>query len=383
MKDMTGRERLLAALHGQETDRMPFAPLIDDYFISSLGQQGYPQDILGAMRLIGNDIMERHVGMVKSEWANVDRRREEKNGMFRDVYETPVGRVYQEERPVGNTMFASKHLIQTIEDVKVYQYMVEHTRLTPREQAFQERDREIGDHGIPTMSGPMCPLQEMLQHLAGVENTVYLLADYPEEMEEVFAAMHERNKRTYQLLAGYPGEVVFDYEDTSTTVMSRSMYVNYTMPCVDDYADIMHRAGKLFIAHMCGKLTGFIQEIGKGRMDGIDSVCPPTTGDLCSWDARQAWGEGKVVIGGIEPPALARMDVAECLAYVAEIIERLPFAPGFVLSSGDAVPYGTPMENLMAIAEYIRLLGARGLRRDAGRELIPGLVERYGKQGGR
>ncbi len=383
MRDMTGRERLLAALHGQETDRMPFSPLIDDYFISSLGQQGYSQDILGAMRLIGNDIMERHVGMVKSEWANVDRRREERKGIFRNVYETPVGTVYQEERPVGNTMFASKYLIQTIEDVKVYQYMAEHTRLTPREQVFLERDREIGDAGIPAMSGPMCPLQEMLQHLAGVENTVYLLADYPDEMEEVFAVMHERNKRTYQLLANYPGHVVFDYEDTSTTVMSRSMYVNYTMPCVDDYADIMHRSGKLFIAHMCGKLSGFVHEIGKGRMDGIDSVCPPTTGDLCSWDARQAWGEKRVVIGGIEPPALARMNVAECLEYVAEIIERLPFAAGFILSSGDAVPYGTPMENLMAIAAYIRQAGAGALHQDAARQLIPELVEQYGKNAGR
>lgn len=379
MKDMTGRERLLAALDRKETDRMPFAPLIDDYFISSLGEQGYPQDILGAMRLIGNDIMERHVGMVKSEWTNVDRRREKRDQMFRNIYETPVGTVYQEERPVGNTMFSSRYLIQSIEDVKVYQYMVEHTRLTSMERAFIERDKEIGEDGIPAMSGPMCPLQELLQHLAGVENTVYLLADYPEELEELFDAMHERNKRIYRLLANYPGRVVFDYEDTSTTVMSRSMYVDYTMPCIDEYADIMHKAGKLFIAHMCGKLSGFVEEIGKGRMDGIDSVCPPTTGDLCSWDARQAWGEEKVVIGGIEPPALARMSVEECLSYVAEIIERMPFAAGFILSSGDAVPYGTPMDNLKAIAEYIRLAGAEALHRNPCRQYIPMLVEKYGK----
>ena len=372
--EMTGRERILAALHGRETDRMVFSPLIDDYFISSLGQQGHAMDILQAMRYIGNDIMERHVGMVQTDWRKAERRREERNGEVYQVFETPVGSVCKKERFVGKTLFTSKYLIQTIEDVKVLQYLVEHTEMTPAEEEFLRRDREIGADGIATMSGPTCPLQELLQHLAGVENTVYLLADYPDEMEELFDVMHQRKHPISPLLAAYPGEVVFDYEDTSTTVMNRSMYVDYTAPCINDYADLMHRSGKLFIAHMCGKLSGFSTEIGAGRMDGIDSVCPPTTGDLCCWDARAAWGGKKVVIGGIEPPALVRMNEEECLYYTAEIIEKLPFASGFILSTGDAVPYGTPIENLKVIASYVRRLGARALKRDAGRELMERLI---------
>ena len=132
--EMTGRERILAALHGRETDRMVFSPLIDDYFISSLGQQGHAMDILQAMRYIGNDIMERHVGMVQTDWRKAERRREERNGEVYQVFETPVGSVCKKERFVGKTLFTSKYLIQTIEDVKVLQYLVEHTEMTPAEE---------------------------------------------------------------------------------------------------------------------------------------------------------------------------------------------------------------------------------------------------------
>lgn len=34
-------------------------------------------------------------------------------------------------------------------------------------------------------------------------------------------------------------------------------------------------AGKVHIVHMCGKLRGLTGQVASGKMDGIDSVCPP------------------------------------------------------------------------------------------------------------
>ncbi|HIS70178.1 MAG TPA: hypothetical protein IAA58_12540 [Candidatus Gallacutalibacter stercoravium] len=360
---MTGRQRLTAALHRQPTDRLPWAPLIDGYFISSLPEQGIHLDILAAMRRIGCDIMERHVCNPRDVMEGVSTREEQSGDTSRTWFDTPVGSLYVERRASGRTSYITKNMVQSLDDIRVYTYIARNTFYQPRVEEFLAREAEIGDDGIATPSGNMSPVQELLQHVAGVENTVYLMADYPDEMEELFDAMHQRNLRQYEALAQYPCDVVIDYEDTSTTVMSKNMFVNYSLPAINDYADAMHRAGKLFITHMCGKLTGFIDEVGSGRQDGVDSLCPPETGDLCAWDARARWGS-KLIIGGIDPPSLAAMTQQQTVDTVLHLLQQLKDKRGFILSTGDAVPYGTPIGNMEAVSRLLAELGPRALEPD-------------------
>lgn len=361
---MTNRERIIAALNGKETDRLPWAPLIDPYFVNSLPNQGYNLDLVDAMKYIGIDIIERHVQAVKGHTRNLNVRTETRGKSTRTYFDTPVGTLFSDTCQTEYTSYVSKHLISTIEEAKIYQYIAENTTYSPDFEYFSSRDKAVGDYGIATPSGPITPIQDMLQYYTGVEDTVYMLADYPEEMDELLSVMHERNLRQYKVLADCPCEVVIDYEDTSTTVMSKSMYENYSAPMINDYADIMHSGGKKFITHMCGKLSGFAETIALGRMDGIDSVCPPTTGDLWPWDARKVFGDSKVIIGGIEPPGLSRMTVEESLQTVVNIIRNMPSLKGFILSTGDAVAYGTPIKNLIAITKLIERLGRESLNKD-------------------
>lgn len=353
----TKRERIIRALHYQPVDRLPWSPLIEDYFISSLPGQGMPMETIEAMRYIGNDIMERHVAFATSLYRDLTRRVENRNGKTRVYFDTPVGSIYQEYSVTGNTSFATKHFITKPEDLKIYQYIAEHTDYRPEIEKFAERDRYIGDDGIATASGPESPIQEMLQKLCGVENTIYLMYDYPDEMDELLNAMHQRNLKHYRALAQYPTEVVIDYEDTSSTVMNPSMFQNYTAPVIEDYAKIMHDSGKVFITHMCGHLSTFAEMIGCGTQDGIDSVCPPDTGDFYAWDARKCWGDKKVIIGGIDPAELSRISVEKSVERTREILDRMPDLNGFILSTGDAVAYGTPIENLKAITDYLNEYG--------------------------
>lgn len=352
--EMTSRERILSALRFQETDRLPWAPLIDNYFIQSLPLQNLNMEIIEAMRYIGCDIIERHIGNPIQKTNNVTTRMERAadGSGYRLWYDTPVGSAFEEFRRSGETSFIVRHLVETLEDIQVCRYMVENTVAQENILAFTQRDNYIGDDGIATPDGPMSPIQQLLQHTAGVENTVYLMEDYPEEMDALLEAMHERNKKIYRILADYPTEAVFDYEDTSSTVMSRDMFNRYSAPMIDDYARILHGGGKKFITHMCGCLNAFTGEIGAGIQDGVDSVCPPNTGDLHIWNARKAW-PGKVLIGGIDPPALSWMSVAECEETVREIWEHMKGERGFILSTGDAVPFGTPIENMMAITRLV------------------------------
>ena len=57
---------------------------------------------------------------------------------------------------------------------------------------------------------------------------------------------------------------------------------------------------------------------------------------------------------------------AEVLRRVEEIIERMPTKAGFILSTGDAVPHGTPIGTLKAIADLIKRLGPESLKQGIG-----------------
>ncbi len=372
---MTSRERLFEALHSRETDRMPWAPLMDGYFTSSLPKQGHPDDLIYAAKFTGCDFLERHVAGPEEIMEGVTIRTESNDAGSRTYYETRVGTAYTERKNSGNTNYVSKHMVESIEDAKVFQYIAEHTTYRPRIEEFLARDQQIGDMGMATLSGNMSPVQETLQFLSGVENTVYLMADYPEEMEALFEAMQQRNIRQYQALLQYPCGVIIDYEDTSTTVMSRSMFTEYSLPAINTYADLCHEAGKLYITHMCGKLSGFVKEVGSGRQDGVDSVCPPFTGDLCPWDARKEWGAKKVVIGGIDPPRLSMITEREAVETAVEVMEKLENKVGFILSTGDAVPHGTPIGNLKAIADLIKALGSGSLTQTPDREIVKSFLK--------
>lgn len=353
VNSMSKRERILAALNNREVDRIPWSPLIDKYFISSLPLQGKSMDIIETMRYIGNDIIERHVANPVTKYQNINFHSEERNGIIREGFETPVGSIFQEKRLSGGTDFVVKHYIETLEDMKIYQYVTEHTDYVPRIQDYIERNEYIGDDGIAIPSGMHTPIQDLLQYQCGVENTVYLMYDYPDEMDELLAVMHERNLRQYEKLINYPTPLIISYEDTSSTVISLQLYEEYCAPMINEYAKRMHDNGKLFVTHMCGKLSIFKELISEGKQDGIDSVCPPDTGDLCIWDACKNWGENKILIGGLDPSILSRMTEEQSVKTVQEIIEKMPDFKGFILSTGDAVAYGTPIGNLKAITDYL------------------------------
>ena len=355
MNTMTSKERILAALDFKETDRLCFSPLADNYFAKSLEQQGHEYNLIKALRYIGCDIIERHSTSFREiHTGNVNFRRETSGKCTMDVYETPVGTISNRYYYENGTRFLEKHFIESTEDAKVMSYIARNTKIELLPDVFEERKRIIGDDGIATPTAPCSPLMRCLQVLCGLENTTYFLMDDEDVMLDLFDALHEKNKAVCKALCDLDTPVVFCYEDTSTTIMSRTWLNEYATPYLNEYADIFHNANKKYITHMCGKLSGFVGDLQCTlKSDGIDSVCPPTTGDLNIWDARAAFPD-KILIGGIEPPSLVQKSQKEILEYVEEIIEKMPDRRGFILSTGDAVPFATPIETLKAISDLVK-----------------------------
>jgi uroporphyrinogen-III decarboxylase len=357
MQTMTGRERVMASLHGQECDRLCWSPLLDNYFTSSLPAQGYQRTSWqDAYRLLGADIIERHTPTILAyEDDSVSRKITTDGYQEVELIETPAGSLTIER---GTNAWEAEHVtrfpIRSLADIRTWEYVVEHTHQGEDFAAFRQHDRQIGQDGIATSSSPMTPLMQFMENLSGIQDTYYLLADYPGEMQACLELMHSKNIAAFQLIVQGPAEVVITYEDTSSTILSPAVYRKYCAPVLNEYAEICHAAGKLFLTHMCGKLSAFNPQLKAGYQDGIESVCPPTTGDIWAHEARAAWGDEKIIVGGLEPAALERMTVAETTTYVTRILDQMPTFRRFILGTGDATAHATPVANLQAISQLVR-----------------------------
>lgn len=374
---MTSRERLLAILNKEnQIDRVGWSPLIDGYYMSSFPPE---KDIIDAFREINADIMERHIFTWNSNLENKkigkdpddnnsisftengikvseELKKIEKGTLLARHYEIPghiltSKSIYTRESPF--IPFPLEPFIKTAEDIEAFIYVKKREKYIERFSNFVKEDNRIGEAGIATDTAPTSPIQDIIQLLIGIEKfyTVFF-TDHLNEIEKLMEVMHEKNIEAYKLLANSPASVVISYENTSTTLVSPAIYEKYSLPYIDDYADIVHKKNKIFLTHRCGKLKGLVGLLKKGKDDGIIDISPEPTGDLNIWDAREAWLD-KIVQGGLDPTILTQWSIGKVKDYVKLILNKTGGRDRLIIGTADATPKDAKFENLKAVGEVI------------------------------
>lgn len=373
---MTPRERLLAVLRKGAPDRIPWSPLIDGYYLAGLKKE---QTDMEAALEIGADVLIRKVPVFSRSVfrahelpgktgadtplippsGGISEKTEVKGGSLYRTYRTPVGtltELWETNEASPYIPFPVEYLIKKQEDIKVYMYLIEHEEFVPYFDAFNKIDSKLGDGGLVTTTVPHTPVQHLLLIHMGVEKFYYMLFDHRDEMNALMDLMHERNKEVCEIINKSPAELCIEYENTGTTYVSPQIYEDLEMPGIDEYADILHEGDKIFLVHMCGRLKGLAEMIGRGRQDGSIDIATVPTGDWTLADAKNAWPE-KIIGGGIDSITLAKGTPDEVAEHVKEVLHSIAPGDGIILGSSDAVPLGTPPENLMAVTKTVEAYG--------------------------
>lgn len=382
--EMTGRERVMAALRHGPVDRLPWVPLFDHYVMAGFGDD-VPKDMIEALRFLDCDILARHVPVFRSDRDKREGRWEDHEGKQRfllgtwqygggvklkrtwedsilvEAIDTPLGSIQTVRRQMETapgSPYLAKLPVQNHDDLRVYRYAMERIELPTEKdyEAFLETERAIGDAGIATASGTGSPFLRLVQSVFGVEYFYYALADHTQEMEELMEMLHQRDLAYYKELVKSPAEVIIAYENTSTTLHSPRLYEKYAGPCLDAYADIVHAAGRTMLVHMCGKLWGMREPLSHAHYDGMTDVAPPPTGDLWLDDAKRAWPD-KVVVGGVDPTIFVSANKDLVCETVSSLIKRIKPYTGIMLGSADATPHGARVENFRLIRELVDTIG--------------------------
>jgi len=329
---VTSRERLLAALYGERPDRVPWAPEFNIVFcqhiLDTIPGDPYTEETLyiEACRRMRAECFLR-VDAVTVEHPNVRMTESVDGEVVTREYDTPRGVLTSRGRlmpDIGGEM-EFEHLVKGVDDLTACRSLYEDGVYRRRYDFVRAQIEKMGEAGVISIFGPPTPLLDLIMFQIRLPLIHYLLADSPREMAELLDGMHRRNCEYYEVAAAGPGEVVRSFEDTSTTLISPSLYREWCLRQLQDYRDICHAHGKLFVPHMCGLLKGVLSELRETGLDGIEAITPSPLGDTPIGLARERLGPDVTLIGGLDPtqfvgatPDRARELIRDVLAQIGD-----------------------------------------------------------------
>lgn len=354
---MTPKERILAALRGQDVDRTPWSPFLA-YWWEAQSEELTRQGQLSYMESLGADPLLRGFGAAwRVEYPGVYVRTEERPGARQEIWETPVGSLTMGYRHSGggNTWFLVDHPIREIEDFKVLEWIYEHAKLFA-DGEIDKTVRETGERGvIMPILGTECKtcFQSLVEKWVGTQNLAYFLMDEPEAVEECLQVMRSVSDRTAQLSANCAAEAFIFWEDSSTTNVSPSMFEKYTAPEIRAWGETLRSAGKLLVHHACGHLAQLLPLMAKLPIDAIESISPPPTGNIDIGPAFDMLPEDIALIGGIEPVFFQDCTIDQLEKRVREL-QKISRGRRYVLANSDSCPPTVSEEKFKAVSRVVR-----------------------------
>jgi len=308
---------------------------------------------------IGADPLFRgYCNLIKKTYKNCSISEKIADGEKQVLYETPVGTIKSQYKytPEGNTWFLTSHPVKSEEDFKILTYINEDMTITPDFSKYDAGINSMGDEALlmPIISSEMkSSFQSLLENWVGTEELTYAVYDFPDALNECLSVMRNNSKTAAEYAAQCDAESFIFWEDSSTGNLSPSFFRDYIADEISMWADILHDNDKYLIHHACGQLRGLIPEMAKTGIDMIESVSPPPTGDIYTYEAREMLPESVGLIGGIEPTVLLNYNIDDLADYVTQIIEKTGKRK-FILGNADSCPPGVDIEKFRMISRLVR-----------------------------
>lgn len=356
--EMTSKERILNAIRGKETDRVPWSPFLA-YYWEHLPQTVQKAGQVAYLKQMGADPLLRGFHQLfKTNVKNCEFHMNTCGKKRQDVIETKVGTLTEEYTysDNANSWFLTSHAVKEEEDFKILQYVTEHTQLIPFYDDFLKDYHALGDGGVYL---PLLGLygktgfQSMVERWCGTVELTYALYDFPEVVEECLAVIHQKDMETAEISVESPAEGFVFWEDSSTTNISPDFFQKYTAPLVDAWGKKIHSHDKLLIHHACGHLADLLPLMGNTAIDMAESVSPPPTGNIEIADAVKKLPGHVGIIGGIEPTFFLNCDIQELENCVEQLLQTMK-GRRFVLANSDSCPPYVAYEKFIKVSEMLR-----------------------------
>ena len=144
--------------------------------------------------------------------------------------------------------------------------------------------------------------------------------------------------------------VTFSGSVSSMSVVSPDLYRRYALPFLCEAIEILHRYGVLARVHMCGRSCAALDMLVEAGADVLEPLESDPGGDVTLRDVKEQYGDRICLKGNVNTfETLARGTPEQVYAAARQCIADAGEGGGFILSTGDQVPVDTPEENFRAL----------------------------------
>ncbi len=362
---MTNRERVLRVLNRQTPDRVPWFGDLDYWYSATRdkGQladsyqgDGYFQlnhDLGVGFYLQGYFPFTQHnPGITFSEERQGDQK-------IRTMH-TPRGSLTEIEQylPTSSSWGYVKHFVEKPADLPAFQVYLESLEFTPAYEEAARRKDIIGDNGVVLCYTPRSPFMQMATSYVGVVNLVYLIADVPDQMRDIFAIMTQKYDLAAALSVASPAECIMIPENLSSEVVGTAYYKRYLRPYESKWIQRIREAGKFSFIHMDGTLRGLIKHVAETGFDVIEAATPFPSGDMTMEEIAAEITGDTIIWGGLPgivfTPNFGADDISAHVKSMLQVMRRRPL---YVLGVADQVPPDGILERVASVAALCDAFG--------------------------
>ncbi len=363
---MTGRERLNAILRKQPKDRLSWAANVDGNSLSQLPGEMQKFNMIDFSRYLGADVFALNNGYTQHGLRSPELRCPDflQQTDSCDPTDPNCPEIWSRKWTIpkmkgelvrtcykGRTI---KFPVDSIQAIRLYRKLWEGATYLAQDDSISMKMLEtlVGDDGVITRFWGPSTIPRLLEEDMGIENFYLLNFDYPDEMDGLIRIMHERELQAFEHLAAGPWESATLCENTSTAYISPEIYEKYNMPHQRDFVNIMHRAGKPAILHMCGHLLALLDLIKETGCDGIHALTPPPTGNTPWEKALDVIGEDLVILSCLDPTVWVSGKIEQIGPELDRLVTPRLREANFVLGIfADGIP--VPLERFEAVQHWM------------------------------
>jgi uroporphyrinogen-III decarboxylase len=360
---LTPHARWQAALHLEPVDRLPFWPKFDGAYLHAHGAALGAASVVELHAFVGSD-PHLGVGGCTRQLRTTTAFSTEGIGTERvQRYHTPAGDLQAVHRfdAASQSWHPVEFPIKRVEDLATMTAWFADAQVALDAEALdgaREAVAGIGERASTMASLGESPLMYFVEWLAGVEGAHFFLADAPDAVETLFAAMHRVLRQEVALaVAHHPADLLYLVENTSTTLISPAQYRAYCLPYLMDYALLAQEAGRDLCLHMCGHLKALLPDLATLPVRAFEAYTTPPVGNATLREGRLACPQ-VCLIGGtnatwwLEP-------AGAIIAHLEAALAELPHQRGLVITSGGVMPPACAPETVREVCRWVQTLGAR------------------------
>jgi hypothetical protein len=398
---MTWKERMLATIRGEPTDRLPWVPRLDLWHkanrrAGTLPAQYADADLLDIVADLNwgfhavvadfqdlrgpDDDADRALGIYnlwsmpwRTELKGVRRTVRVEGDRTLTEYRTPVGSVrtgvvYTEEmRRAGITItHVDEYAFKNADDYAPLGYIFEHAQAEENYAGYAEFAARIGERGLAVAfaTAAASPMHYIQRELMPLDLFFYEAHDHPDNLRRLAEQVECYWDRMLAVVSRCPAEVILLGANYDASVTYPPFFAEHILPWLKAAAGVLHGEGKHLLTHTDGENTGLLEHYLGSEIDVADSICPAPMTKLSFREVRDAFAGRVTIMGGIPSVALvpASMSDGRFEEFVDGFFADIGAGDRLILGISDTTPPAADFNRLLEIARRAEGFGPTGPR---------------------